>query len=291
MLSAFICSCTLLVESCSGGIESRLAAHCAHRLFLIWLTKVHIAHVHLLFTNGSWLCDGPHAVKFVCDKLRLDDSTISFTEICWEGLRLSEENERGTRLVKKNNWFIKYFIYRKMSSFSSGFWPMHMVHFNDDGKFSYVQYSHDHFSVSSSLSHLAGNDSLIVRKIQSKCIDTKLSCKPLRYYCCFDDGTHQSPSIDWVQSAIWERNYLIFKRSLNVFLLSFLSTFTVTFVYFYFCFSNTLSKFWQATNELLIFQNIAFTSKNTHEFVGIVLWQTVSSSCFGCFFLYSRCIG
>lgn len=37
--------------------------------------------------------------------------------------------------------------YRKMSSFSSAFWQLHIVHFLDDGKFSYVQYSHSHFFV------------------------------------------------------------------------------------------------------------------------------------------------
>lgn len=58
--------------------------------------------------------------------------------------------------------------YRNISSFSSGFVPMHIVHFIDDGKFSYVQYSHDHFSVSSSFSLFAFNDSLMLCFVQRK---------------------------------------------------------------------------------------------------------------------------
>lgn len=51
--------------------------------------------------------------------------------------------------------------HRNISSFNNVFWPMHIVHFIEDGKFSYVQYSHDHFSVSSSFSLFVLNDSLI----------------------------------------------------------------------------------------------------------------------------------
>lgn len=58
-------------------------------------------------------------------------------------------------------WCIR-FTHRNMSSFSNGFWPMHIVHFNDEGKFSYVQYSHDHFSVSSSFSFFALIDSPLI---------------------------------------------------------------------------------------------------------------------------------
>lgn len=60
----------------------------------------------------------------------------------------------------------KSITYRNISSFNNGFMPMHIVHFNDDGKFSYVQYSHDHFSVSSSFSLFAFNDSLMFCVVQ-----------------------------------------------------------------------------------------------------------------------------
>lgn len=54
--------------------------------------------------------------------------------------------------------------HRNISSFSNGFELLHIVHRSDNGKFSYVQYSQAHFSVSSSFSHLPTKVSLILHK-------------------------------------------------------------------------------------------------------------------------------
>lgn len=62
MLSAFICSCILLVPSACSTNDSFFLAHCTHRLDLMEFKKVQAVQIHL-FMGESVLVDVPHAVK------------------------------------------------------------------------------------------------------------------------------------------------------------------------------------------------------------------------------------
>lgn len=84
ILNALICSGRLVVAS---PCISFFVQHCVHRTDRLWFKNVQFGHDHL-FLGDSCFVDGPHAVKFVCDKLRLDDSKVSFEGTCCDGLNL-----------------------------------------------------------------------------------------------------------------------------------------------------------------------------------------------------------
>lgn len=114
MLRAFICSCTWPIGSWWSDIDvSRLAVHCAHRLFFVWFKNVHTLHIHEPLPHfESVIFDEPQAVKLDCDKLKLDDSTISLDETCCDGLRLFKE----IHSIYSTNYLSTVFITKKKRS-------------------------------------------------------------------------------------------------------------------------------------------------------------------------------